>query len=286
MLRFGRTARVLGLLAAFGALAGCSRSWWGHRTEARYTSSVVEYLYPGQQRAESPAVPRLALPLRVGVAFVPDGKTGPQGPRLSEKEKMDLMERVSGEFKKYSFVQSIELIPSAYLRPAGGFDNLGQIRTMYGTEVIALLSYDQVQHTDQGLLSLSYWTIVGAYIFKGEKNDTSTMIDAAVYDVTSRKMLFRAPGTSHVKGKATLVNLSEQLREDSSAGFRIAADDLAVNLEDQLARFQEKVKEAPQEYQVVHKEGHGGGGMASLGPAFCAAVLGLAGVCLSSRKRR
>ena len=285
MLRFGKMAMVLGLLVAFGSIAGCSRFWWGHRTEARYTSSVVEYLYAGEERAEIPTVPRLALPLRVGVAFVPDGTTGPQGPRLGEKEKMDLMERVSGQFKKYPFVQSIELIPSPYLKPRGSFVNLDQISTMYGTDVIALLSYDQVQHTDQGLLSLSYWTIVGAYLVKGEKNDTSTMIDAAVYDVPSRKMLFRAPGTSQVKGKATLVNLSEQLREDSSAGFRNAADDLVVNLEDQLALFQEKVKEAPQEYQVVHKPGYGGG-MGALGPAFSLAVLGLAGACRASWRRR
>ena len=116
---------------------------------------------------------------------------------------------------------------------------------MYGIDVIALLSYDQVQHTDENFLSLSYWTIVGAYFFKGEKNDTSTMIDAMVYDIESRKMLFRAPGVSHVKHSATLVNLSEQLRADSRQGFEKAAEDLAVNLKIQLDLFQEKLKEMP-----------------------------------------
>ncbi len=48
---------------------------------------------------------------------------------------------------------------------------------MYDIDVIALVSYDQVQFTDGSFLSLTYWTIVGAYVVAGEKNDTSTMLD-------------------------------------------------------------------------------------------------------------
>ncbi|MDW7645076.1 MAG: rhombotarget lipoprotein [Desulfuromonadales bacterium] len=131
---------------------------------------------------------------------------------------------------------------------------------MYGIDVIALLSYDQVQHTDEGLLSLSYWTLVGAYLVKGEKNDTSTMLDAAVYDIPSRKMLFRAPGLSHVEGTATPVNLSEQLRTDSLLGFERASEDLIVNLRQQLELFQEKVRSSPEEVKIVHRPGYTGGG--------------------------
>lgn len=39
-------------------------------------------------------------------------------------------------------------------------------------DVVALVSRDQVQFTDQGLLSLTHWTLVGAYIVPGERNDT------------------------------------------------------------------------------------------------------------------
>jgi rhombotail lipoprotein len=90
---------------------------------------------------------------------------------------------------------------------------------MYNVDVVALLSYDQAQFTDEGALSLTYLTIVGAYLVPAEKNDTHTMLDAVVYDIRSRKMLFRAPGTSQIKGHATLMNLSEQRRKDSDAGF-------------------------------------------------------------------
>jgi len=235
-------------------------------------------LYPNKQYAEVPAIPRLSLPLNVGIAFVPESKAAFRGSRLSEKEMMELMDRISSEFKKLPFVKNIEVIPSAYLTPNGGFANLDQIRTMYGIDVIALLSYDQVQHTDEGLLSLSYWTIIGVYIVKGEKNDTSTMIDAAVYDISSRKMLFRAPGTSRVKGSATPINLSEQLRMDSREGFRTASDNLVVNLQDQLERFKAKIKETPEAYVVQHKPGYTGGG--NMGAVFSLALLALGGFAL------
>ena len=265
---------VITLLAI--SLTGCAGLFGQSRS--RYASSVVDYLYPDKEVAEVPSIPHLSLPLRVGVAFVPETGLGAMGARLSEKDKMDLMARISSEFRALPFVKDIELIPPDYLTRAGGFRNLDQIRTMYGIDVIALLSVDQVQYTDEGFLSLSYWTIVGAYTIKGEKNDTSTMIDAVVYDIPSRKMLFRAPGTSHIKGSSTLVNLSEQLRADSLSGFHEAADQLVANLHNELNRFKEKIKEQPESYVIAHKPGYTGGG--SLGGVYGLTLLALGGFAL------
>ena len=250
---------LFGLCVLLG-LSGCVEfSGVFAKTKHHYTSSVVNYLYPEQAIVETPTIPNLSLPLTVGVAFVPEPGGILGGAKLSEKDRHDLMERIASQFASLEFVQEIEMIPTAYLTEGGGFTNLDQIKTMYGIDVIALLSYDQVQHTDEGLLSLSYWTLVGAYIVKGEKNDTSTMLDAAVYDIASRKLLFRAPGTNHIKSSATPVNLSEQLREDSLQGFHNAADTLVVNLNSELDRFKSKIKEKPQEYVVKHKSGYSGG---------------------------
>jgi len=281
-IRWSRGAAAL-LLAGVWVLAGCAE-WMGNR-KVRHTSSVVEYLYPGRPEAsDQPTVPTLKLPMAVGVAFVPESaKAGPGG--LSEEEKMALLERVTAQFKEYSFIRSIELIPTAYLVPAGGFANLDQVRTMYGVDAVALLSYDQVQHTDEGLLSVTYWTVVGAYLFKGEKNDTSTLVDAAVYHVESRKLLFRAPGTSRVQGTATPVNLSEQLRKDSRAGFEQASEGLVANLKAELERFRARVKESPQDYQVVHRPGYtGGGAVGGVEVALVAAIVG-AGLWLGRGRR-
>ena len=237
-------------------------------TTTRNTTSVVDYLYPNGNKVEASGVATLALPMRVGIAFVPGDRSHSEArplnpnpnplwspPRagsfvLTEKRKQDLMQEVAGHFKPYPFIKEIEIIPSMYLSPRGSFANLDQIKTMYGVSAIVLLSYDQTQFKDEGALSIAYWTIVGAYVVRGEKNDTHTMLDAVVYDISSRKMLFRAPGTSLVKGRATPVNLSEQQRADAEAGFEGAAKEMIVNLDQQLSAFKEKVKERPAEYNI------------------------------------
>ncbi len=262
--------------------------------QTRHATSTVDYLYPNtKDPIVTPDVPVLTLPMRVGIAFVPGDGGGNYGRGLmavrsqnfilTEKKKTDLMQEVAKHFKKYPFVKDIEIIPSAYLTPRGSFTNLDQIRTMYGVDVIVLLSYDQVQFTDEGMLSLTYWTIVGAYVVPGEKNDTHTMLDAVVYDIKSRKMLFRAPGTNHIKGKATLVNLSEELRANSEEGFNGAAKEMIINLDQQLASFKEKVKERPAEYKVVHSPGYSGGGSFDL--ITLAMLVGLGGYFLWMRRR-
>lgn len=254
------------------SISGCAGQ------QSRTRSSVVDYLYPkGSEVAVQPSVPTLKLPLKVGIAFVPDHATTGQGyniwtgsrwggAALTSASKSELLEKVAGDFKELEFVNDIEVIPSEYLTAGGGFSNLEQIQTMYGIDVIALVSYDQVQFTDEGFLSLTYWTIVGAYVVSGEKNDTSTMLDTVVYDIKSRKMLFRAPGTSVVKGSATPVNLSEELREDSIQGFRLAADNMTENLKVQLDKFREKIKTNPEQVKIVHSAGYsaGEGGAISL----------------------
>ena len=257
------TALLILMLAVL--LSGCAAR------QTRMKSSVVDYLYPTQsETAVQPRIPVLNIPVKVGIAFVPEqpvrsagmklwpGDTGGVAP--TEAKKADLLERVADHFRKHEFVSDIEVIPSAYLTPGGGFANLEQIKTMYGIDVIALVSYDQVQFTDEGFLSVTYWTLVGAYVFSGEKNDTSTMLDTAVYDIQSRNMLFRAPGTSNIKGRATPINLSEELRADSIEGFEQATDEMISNLDTQLANFREKVKRSPEQVKIVRRPGYSRGG--------------------------
>lgn len=252
-------------------IGGCVTS-----RERHHSSSVVDFLYPNTKNPViQPGIPTLTLPLNVGIAFVPSSGYQYGAGILSEKSRMDLMQKVADHFKKYPFVRNIELIPSAYLKSKGGFANLDQVRTMFGVDVIALVSYDQVQFTDEGLLGLTYWTIVGAYVVPGEKNDTHTMLDTVVYDIRSRRLLFRAPGVHHVGGRATPINLSEQLRLDSQTGFDGAAQDMIANLDQQLALFKDKVKARPEEYRVVHSPGYSGGG--SIDALVLALVLLLAG---------
>ena len=235
------------------ALAGCASA------PTRHSTSVVRYLYPGRPTvADTAGIPVLTLPLRVGIAFVPSGSaTRRHGESywsddlVPETERIALMRRVTDHFRQQAMIGSVEVIPSAYLTPEGGFQNLDQLRAMFGVDVMVLLAYDQVQFTGQDASSLTYWTLLGAYVVQGEKNDTRTLMDAAVVDIASRKLLFRAPGTSVIKARATPVNADEARRDDRIRGFSLAADDLVTNLDGELARFKERVRERPEEVKVV-----------------------------------
>ncbi|MDY6982286.1 MAG: rhombotarget lipoprotein [Pseudomonadota bacterium] len=222
-------------------------------------SSLVEFLYPGSQgQVVTPGVPQLALPLRVGVAFTPAQLLVNGG--MTEAEKDRLAQDVVREFATLDFVDTIQVIPSDYLRQHGGFTNLDQLRSLFGIDVIVLLSYDQSLFTEQSRAAVAYWTIVGMYFVPGEKNDTSTLIDAAVFDIASRALLFRAPGTSLVKSHETLIKNPAQLREDSVRGFAEAGVELRQNLKRELEAFQQRVKEQPAQFVVTTRPGYTGSG--------------------------
>lgn len=254
---------LLALLAI--TLAACGSMTGNHAS--RQSGSVVDYLYPDAKEAPvmQPTVTVLRTPVRVGIAFAPG-----HAATLSETEKLWLLEKVRSSFSQHQYIGSIEIIPSAYLRPRGGWGNLEQAARMFNVDVVALLSYDQVTFNDTNRLAVLYWTIVGAYLIKGDRYDIQTMVDASVFDVKSRKLLFRAPGTSQVKGSATMAGYGEQSRTAQTEGYNKAVDQLIPALQNELASFKERIK-ADAGYQVVDRDGRRGGG--SFGWAGAAAAL-------------
>jgi rhombotail lipoprotein len=258
--------RFLTLLcvSALFALSGCA-SMFSH-PGTRQAGSIVDYLYPDAKEPPKmePTVTRLRLPVRVGIAFVPGGG---YGAGMQEAAKTQLLERVKASFSQYDYIGSIEVIPSAYLRPRGGFDNLDQVARMFEVDVIALVSHDQIRFNDTNRLAVLYWTVVGAYLIKGDQYDVQTMVDAAVFDVRSRKLLFRAPGTSQVKGSSTLAGYSKEVRGAQSDGYVQAVDQMIPQLQTQLAGFKERAKSDPG-IQVERRNGERGGGSIGWGAAL------------------
>ena len=108
-----------------------------------------------------------------------------------------------------------------------------------------------------------YWTIVGAMVVKGNSHEVQTMIDTAVFDVRTTRLLFRAPGTHHEQANATLMDTGKELRKLRGAGFVAAADDMVANLDVELDGFREAVENG-ERAQVEWREGSGGGGGVSL----------------------
>lgn len=266
-------------------LTGCVGMWGDRRRHE--ASSVVQFLYPDRNLPFiEPRIPTLRLPLRVGVAFIPAGThvgryTGGAG--FNEQQKTDLLRKVAAQFKTLPFVQSIEIIPTTYLRPGGGFENLDQLRAMMGIDVVALIAYDQTQTSDDTEASLAYWTIVGAYLVEGQRNATHTLMEAVVYDIPSRSLLFRAPGTSTIKNHATLVRNTHELRLASVGGLEQASAQMTTNLAQELELFQVRAKEEPQNLRIEHKPGYTGGGSLAGGAAGLLLLL-LAGRLAISRR--
>jgi rhombotail lipoprotein len=247
---------------------------FGNHPGTRQAGSVVDYLYPDAKEPPKmeATVTRLRLPVRVGIAFAPGGGNGAG---LPEAAKTQLLERVKASFGQYDYIGSIEVIPSAYLRPHGGFGNLDQVARMFNVDVIALVSYDQIRFNDTNRLAVLYWTVVGAYLIKGDQYDVQTMVDAAVFDVRSRKLLFRAPGTSQVKGSSTLAGYSKEIRGAQSDGYVQAVDQMIPQLQAQLAGFKERAKSDPG-IQVERRNGERGAGrfgwvaaLLAVGVAWC-----------------
>lgn len=262
---------IIFLLTA-AALAGCGS--WRYPQGTSQAASLVAYLYPdaSEPPALAPDVVKLRPPVKVGIAFVP-GKDGSD--KFSEAQRMQLLQRVRASFAQHQYIGKIEVIPSPYMRAKGGFANLEQVARMFDVEVVALLSYDQVQFNDANVLSVLYWTIVGAYVINGDQYDVQTMVDAAVFDVQSRKLLFRAPGTSRIKGSATMAGYSGKARAASVDGYEKAVDHLIPQLQAQLDGFRERIRNDAN-YQVENKAGYRAGALGWISLALIALLAGLA----------
>jgi rhombotail lipoprotein len=239
-----RRLLVLLVLAVQGL--GCGSSLPATRT----TNSALGFLYPeGLAAARPAAAVELRLPLRVGIGFAPGGREpgGAYGWRgqldpITEEQKQRLLRQVAAAFREHEAVGHLEVIPSAYLLPEGGFANLDQLRASLGLDLMALLSYDQAQFTEATRASWTYLTIVGALVVEGEKNDTRTVMDAVVYDIRSRALLFRAAGESTVKGRSGPFTVERKRREQAAEGFARATPALIANLRAALDEFDRQAR--------------------------------------------
>ena len=248
-----RLTMTLCLLVLMAFLVSCSKT--PPRPYQHHKTSIIRFLGSGEepQKTQHAVEPTITVPLKGGIALVPSLDYGGGFP---EKAKMDLMRKIGAEFEKYKFVESIELIPSLYLEEEGGFSNLDKLRKLFGIDVIMLLSYDQSQFKDSSALAITYWTLIGAYLVKGEKNDTHTLMDAALFHIPSRKMLFRASGINHIKSRATFINLSEKAREDRLTGFRKASMELSKNLKEKLFAFRKMIRSPSGKFKLKLKPGY------------------------------
>ncbi|WP_269789673.1 rhombotarget lipoprotein [Stenotrophomonas sp. Iso1] len=266
-------------------LGGCA-TLFGEGSQRRgVSSSVVDYLYPTGETFEPATeggVPQVRLPARVGLVFVPS-HNDPVG--VSAADRSALLEKVRQAFRAQPFIERIEVIPDGYLRPKGGFDNLEQVARMYGVDLVALVSYDQIVRTDQNAASLLYWTLVGAYTIHGNSNQVSTFVDTSVFDVKTRTLLFRAPGTDQRDAGSTAVRVDQIQARLAGESFSVAMNAMTSNLDKSIADFAVRAREEGQVKLVDRRSGgewrRGGGGSTQ----WWELALLLAGAALLLRRR-
>jgi rhombotail lipoprotein len=251
--------RILITALLLALLAGCSSFWLGpgyEKVREGASSSLVDYLYPDGEipPAVDGNLPYLSLPVRVGIAFIPSQNSED----ITAAEKQELMEHVADAFRDRDFVQSIESIPETYMRSARGVQGMKQVAALNGVDIMALVSYDQISFSSERDSALLYWTIVGALAVKGNTNEVRTMIDTAVFDVETTKLLFRAPGTHNEQRNVTLMEKSRDLRKLRSAGFVAANEDMILNLDKELEGFRAAVQSG-ERAQVAWRQDSGGG---------------------------
>ena len=249
----------LGIIMLLSACTTLMQQFTDQGMRRGVSSSLVEYLYP---KGETPPefdekTPELNLPLRVGIAFVPS--FADDSIALTATHKSELLNKVKSSFADKTYIHEIIIIPETYMRSNHGFDSVDQVARLYGLDIIALISYDQVIYTDDTRASILYWTIVGAYFINGSKNDINTFVDVAIFDIESHKLLLRAPGTDEVIAKSALINSSEKLRIARQKSFATAIDNLSINLDAELTSFKERIKK-DKSVEIAYRPGFSGGG--------------------------
>ena len=281
---------VLALVALLG-LSGCALLQ-GERTRT-VSSSVVDFLYPERAAAEMSAqavteapvdaVPQLRLPLRVGLMFVPSrGGYGSDTEAPGEALKTELLQRVRVAFKDRPYIGEIVLVPEAYLRSGkdSGFRTLEQLGRMYGFDVAALVSYDQLTTSVDSNWSVLYLTVVGAYAIPARQHAVSTFVDTAVFDLRTRKLLLRAPGLHQLERRSTPVEDGKVVQAAQTQSLRIAMDDMTTQLAAELGVLEQRLRDGDAPLRVVDAQGWAAGG------AGVALLLTLAAAALLRRRLR
>ena len=279
---FNATSRLLALATVIW-LCGCTAAFYGGGSERTTSSSMVDYLYPEGERpvVDAAITPRLELPLRVGIAFVPSGRTWTGGLAPTEARRLELLEMVKAAFEDVDYVEDITIIPSNYLGSRGGFGALEQTSRLYDLDVFALVSWDQVVNTEDTPLSILYWTIVGGYVIPASRNSVNTMLDTAVFDMRTRRLLIRAPGFHHDTGATTAIGSEAREKRISDVSFAEAMAAMSTNLEAEVDQFGKRIKE-DKSVEIAYSKDYKGASV----PWSVLAVLALVALVAPRRLRR
>lgn len=236
------------LLICLSLCPGCAYSD-SVRTVQRQ-SDLASFLFSGKQPQAPAQKAPLQLPARVGVAFVPGD---PASSNLPETTKKEVIETVRSQLAKHTkYVAGAQAIPSIYLMPRGGVQNLEQVAQQFGVDVIVILGANQFQqHERNALAAFLDVTIIGQYLIPGNTVDTATVLEAAVYHVPSRALIFRTDGANKKKSRSTDYGSSQTAQNDAVNSTLDASKKLVVSIGEALVGFEKFDAATAQEIQPL-----------------------------------
>jgi rhombotail lipoprotein len=213
-----------------------------------FRSNALEYLYPYGAPATEPRDVSVRLPARVGIALAPRNSMRALTFTVSQQE--ELLRRIAEQFRGREGIAPVVIVPAGELKALGSFGDLDRIQAEFGVDLVMLVSCDQFQSAEATRASWTYWSVVGAYVVTAEKDETASVADVVMYDVSSRVMVLHAEGSDRSKNETIPADVEGSLREARARGFDRAVDGLMGKLDLALVAFQKQISSG-----IVHGPG-------------------------------
>lgn len=223
------------LLTSLMLCAGCACGVNAYTIQRQ--SNLGTFLFGGNEPSRPAQKVPLTLPARVGVTFAPGD---PASANIPETTKKEVIESVRSQLAKHTkYVAAAFSIPPTYLIPKGGVSNLEEIARQFDVDVIVILGANQFQkHERNPLAAFMDITIIGAFIIPGNTVDTSTVLEAAIYHVPSRALIFRTDGVDEKSSRSTGVGSSQAAQNDAVSSIEEASKKLVVSIGQALVGFE------------------------------------------------
>lgn len=231
-----RITLLITLLISLLASAGCATFRADVHTVQKQ-SNLADFLFGGKAPQKPAQKAPLTIPAKVGVTFVPDD---PATKNIPDTTKIEVIESVRSQLVKHTkYIASAQSIPPMYLTPKGGIGNLEQVARQFDVDVIVILGANQFQKYERNpFAAFMDITIIGAFVIPGNTVDTSTVLEAAVYHVPSRALIFRTDGTNETSSRSTFYNSFRSAQNAAVNSIEEASKKLVISIGKALMHFE------------------------------------------------
>lgn len=176
----------------------------------------------------------LNIPASVAILFIP--ANDPQNNSVAVTTLRQAADQLKAQLlANPKYISAVTVVPVEE-----GKISLERIRTLYATDVVILLSYQQDQRSRQaGAYGMLDVTIVGAFLVPGVVTVTTSVVDGYVVHVPNNAIIFRSSGMSERTARSSTYAEVSTAKEESLSGMKDATIDFGKNLTAALARFEQ-----------------------------------------------